>query len=202
MSTAKIHAVPPDEPEPPAFDPFDPEQLRIGAMADIEIEKVLTSVPVRKPNRREFVRVHDDPAFTLDTLLLERHDGMDRENYLVMPAVQHLVLLELRRVRLFTAITRRGVLILWPVPLPLEDADRMRRISETALLAAEQAKTLWVRVSWSRDLGGYELHRAKGDLGEPQWPAKSFRDLIEIAFRHNVIDRPDHPVIRELEGEL
>jgi hypothetical protein len=202
LSTTKIHAVPPDEPEEPAFDPFDPEQLRTAAMADIEIEKVLTSVPVRKPDRREFVRVHPDPAYTLDTLLLERRNGIDQENYLVMPAIQHLVLPELRRVRLFTAITRRGVLFLWPIKLPLEDADRMRRVSETALLAAEQAKTLWVRVPWNHDLGGYELHRAKGDLGEPQWPDKSYRDLLEIAFRHNVIDRPDHPVIRELEGEL
>ncbi len=201
MTTSKIHAVSP-EPEEPVFDPFDPEQLRIGAMADIEIEKVLTTVPVRKPDRREFVRVHDDPAFTLDTLLLERHDGIDRESYLVAPPIQHLVAPELRRTRLFTAITRRGVVFLWPVKLPIEDADRLRRVSETALLAAEQAKTLWVRVPWNRDLGGYELHRAKGDLGEPQWPAKSFRDLIEIAFRHNVIDQPDHPVIRELEGEL
>ena len=44
--------------------------------------------------------------------------------------------------------------------------------------------------------------RAKGDLGEPQWPDKSFRDLLEIAFRCNLIDRPDHPVISELAGEL
>ena len=55
---------------------------------------------------------------------------------------------------------------------------------------------------WERDLGGYEMQRAKGDLGEPQWPEKSFRDLLEIAFRHNLIDRPDHPVIRELAGEM
>ena len=45
-------------------------------------------------------------------------------------------------------------------------------------------------------------HVAKGDLGEPQWPDKSFRELIAIAFRDNVIDRADHPVIRELNGEI
>ena len=53
-----------------------------------------------------------------------------------------------------------------------------------------------------RDLGGYALFRAKGDLGEPQWPDKSFRDLIELAFRSHLIDRPDHEVVRELAGEL
>ena len=46
------------------------------------------------------------------------------------------------------------------------------------------------------------MFRAKGDLGEPQWPEKSFRELLEIAFRSYLIDRPDHEVIRELAGEL
>jgi len=36
----------------------------------------------------------------------------------------------------------------------------------------------------------------------PQWPDKSFRDLIELAFRHNRIDRANHPVIQRLDGEL
>jgi hypothetical protein len=192
------------EPVKPAepVDPFDPETLRVGAGADIAIEKVLTAVPVRKPDRREFFRVHPDPAYCVDTLVLERHDGMDKESYLVAPEIQHLVLPELHRVRLFTAMSRRGVLFFWPAKLPLGDSDRLRRMSETALLCAEQAKSLWVRVMWSKDLGGYELLRAKGDLGEPQWPDKSLRDLLEIAFRHNRIDGADHPVIRELAGEL
>jgi hypothetical protein len=185
-----------------AFDPFDPENLKIDAMEDLAIEKVLTAVPVRKPDRREFFRVHPDPAFAVDTLVLERHDGMDRQSYLVAPEIQHMVLPEMHRVRLHTAITRRGVVFLWPIKLPLEDSDRLRRLSDTALLAAGQAKTLWVRIAWSRDLGGYEMFRAKGDLGDPVWPPNSFRDLIELAFRHYRIDRADHDVIKELEGEL
>ena len=31
---------------------------------------------------------------------------------------------------------------------------------------------------------------------------RGFRDLLEIGFRHNLIDGADHPVIRELAGEL
>lgn len=181
-------------------DPFDPETLRLNAGADVNVEKVLTAVPVRKPKRTEFVRVH--PDYVSDALVLEREDGLDKECYLVTSEVQHLVLPELRRTRLFTAISKRGTVFLWPVKLPGDDNDRFRRTADTALQAAEQAKTLWVKVVWNRDLGGYEMFRAKGDLGEPQWPDKSFRDLLEIAFRLNLIDRPDHPVIKELAGEL
>lgn len=183
-----------------AADPFDPESLRLNAGTDVNIEKVLTAVPVRKPKRTEFVRVH--PDYMSDALVLERDDGLDRECYLVTPEVQHLVLPELRRTRLFVTINKRGTVFLWPVKLPGDDNDRFRRMADTALQAAEAAKALWVKVVWNRDLGGYEMFRAKGDLGEPQWPDKSFRDLIEIAFRLNLIDREDHPVIQELAGEL
>lgn len=159
-------------------------------------------MPVKKPKRDVFVRVHPDPKYVLDTLLLERDTGMEKESYLVAPEVQPVVLPELRRTRLFVAMSKRGTLFIWPIKLPLEGNDSGRRIADTALQCAEQAKTLWVRVVWNKDLGGYEMFRAKGDLGEPQWPDKSFRDLIAIAFRHNRIDRADHPVIKELEGQL
>src|SRR5262245_50913119 len=121
-------------PENVKSDPFDPEALRINAGADIDVERVLTAVPVRKPKRTEFVRVH--PNYALDALLLEREDGLDRESYLVTPEVQHLVLPELRRTRLFVAITKRGTVFLWPIKLPGDDNDRFRRMADTALQAA------------------------------------------------------------------
>ena len=185
-----------------APDPFDPESLRVQAGDGIELERMLTAVPVRKPKRNEYVRVHPDPAFCIDVRILERENGMERESYLVPPEMAHLVADETRVTRLFTAMTKRGLLFLWPVKLPVEGNDSGRRVYETALQATEYAKKLWVRVAWNRELGGYELFRAKGDLGEPQWPEKSFRDLLAIAFVTNIIDRPDHPVIRELNGEL
>jgi hypothetical protein len=181
-------------------DPFDPATLRVDALADVDVEKILTAVPVRRPNRTEFFRIH--PEYVTDTLVLEYVDGLDRETYLVQRELQDLVGHELRAVRLFTAINKRGTVFLWPAKLPREDSDAGRRWAETALQAAEQAKRLWVKMRGNRDLGGYEVFRAKGDLGEPQWPDKSFRDLIEIAFRDRLIDRPDHEVIRELAGEL
>jgi hypothetical protein len=182
------------------FDPFDPAALRADTLADVEVEKMLTAVPVRKPARTDFFRVH--PEWVFDTYVLEREDGMDRETYIVAPNLIDQLAPELQRVRLFTVINRRGVVSLWPAKLPREGSNTGRRWAETALQAAEQATKLWVRMQADKDLGGYQILRAKGDLGSPQWPDKSHRDLIEIAFRNNVIDSPDHVVIRELNGEL
>jgi hypothetical protein len=85
------------------LDPFDPETLRVTAGSDIEVERVLTSVPVKKPKRDAFIRVH--PEYVLDTLILERDSGMEKESYLVAPEVQDLVLQELRRTRLLLAVS-------------------------------------------------------------------------------------------------
>ena len=197
MTKANIHAVPGD---PDPFDPFDPETLKVNALTDVDVEKILTAVPVRRPNRNEFFRVH--PKFVTDTLVLEREDGLDRETYLVLPGVQDLVVHELRRVRLFVVINKRGTLFLWAAKLPREDSDAGRRWAETALQAAEQAKTLWIKMHGNRDLGGYEIFRARGDLGEPQWPEVRVSGFDRIAFRDRLIDRSDHPVIRELAGEI
>ena len=53
-----------------------------------------------------------------------------------------------------------------------------------------------------RDLGAYAHVRARGNLDEPKWPDKTFGELLRIAFAARIIDRPDHPYIRELNGEL
>jgi len=182
------------------YDPFDTSSLRDDSLGDIRVEKVLTAVPVRRPKRNEYVRVH--PEFVCDRKLVERDTGMEKECYLITPEVEDLVLEEWRWTRLFVAITRRGTVFIWPIKIPLEGSGTGARIFETAAKGAEQARSLWTKLVWDRDLGGYEMFRAKGDLGEPVWPEKSFRDLMEIAFRNYLIDTEDHPVIRELEGQL
>jgi hypothetical protein len=51
----------------PAANPFDPAALRLDqSFAEmVGVKKLLTTVPVRKPNRQDFVRVHPDPAYRL-----------------------------------------------------------------------------------------------------------------------------------------
>jgi hypothetical protein len=48
----------------------------------------------------------------------------------------------------------------------------------------------------------YDIIRARGDLGDPQWPDHSFESLIKLAFRDNLIDSADHAVVRDLYGDI
>src|SRR5215471_21625328 len=105
-----------------APDPFDPASLRLDPSyaETIGVRKLLITVPVRKPNRQEFVRVHPDPMYRLTSAaIIEIKE--DREIYLIAPPLAQLLQDEFCPAILFTAVNRQGVVFLWPVKLPAAD---------------------------------------------------------------------------------
>ena len=186
----------------PTPDPFDPASLRLDqSYADtVGVKKLLTTVPVRKPGRQDFVRVHPDPGYRLTpAAIIEVKE--DREVYLVIPDMAQALPGEFSTATLFTAISRQGTLFLWPVKLPRPDG-RQNEWHRSAAEGAERAMEKWVRVTSSMALGAYEIFEASGELPEPVWPDYSFRQILEIAFRDRVVDRPDHPLVQRLRGDV
>jgi hypothetical protein len=172
-------------------------------LENIGVEKITLTIPVRRPGRNEFFRVHPDSAMTVDWFVLERDDDMDRKFYWVTEEFRGDLLDELKPVRIFTCINKRGTMFLWPARLPASDNRLGRRWHESALEIAEHAKNSWVKMQGKRDLGAYEMYRAKGDLGDPQWPDKPLSDLLRVAFKDDLlISSINHPVLRELAGEI
>jgi hypothetical protein len=192
----------PEDTSNPLEDPFDPERLRATSFDDIAIERVTLVVPVRRPARGEFFRVNASADYSVDWWVLERNDDLDRQTYWVTERYRAELLDDLRRVRVFTCVNKRGTVYLWPCKLPTDNTSS-RHWAESALRVAEDAKHVWVKMAGNRDLGAYELFKAQGDLGEPIWPDKSFSDLLRLAFDNGrLIDSLDHPVLRELRGEF
>jgi hypothetical protein len=190
--TIKNAATPPN--------PFNPATLRLDqSFADtVGVKKVLTTVPVGKPNKQDFVRVHPDLAFRLTpAAIIEVKE--DREVYLVRPDMARDLAGEVSAVTLFTAINRQGVLRLWPVKLPGPDG-RYNEWHRSALEAAERAMERWVRVTANMALGAYEIFEAVGDLPEPVWPGNPFEEILKIAFGDRFVDSADHPVVQRLRG--
>ena len=63
--------------------PFDPASLRLDQnfAETVGVKKLLTTVPVRKPKRQDFIRVHPDPTYRLTpAAIIELQE--DREVYL------------------------------------------------------------------------------------------------------------------------
>ena len=182
-------------------DPFDLSRLRLSQdfASKIGVKKDLLTVPVRKPDRQWFVRVHPDPVWRLETAILEIRD--ERESYLVEPELWAELPGELVPKVLFTAINRQGVVFLWPVRLPGEDG-RHDEWNRSALEAAELATKRWVRVASNTHLGAYEVCQASADVPDPEWPDVGFKRVLEVAFKDRFIKALDHPVVRRLRGEL
>ena len=183
-----------------APDPFDPARLRLSqdfaAMAGVR--KVLTVVPCRKPHRHEFVRVRPGEDWRLETGMFE--DKVNRDVYLVAPALWPELVGEVVPVCLFTTINRQGDVFLWPCKLPAADG-RSNTWNESALAAAKLAEAGWLRIGANMGAGCYDTWEAVGEIPEPKWPDVSFRELLRLCFQGRMIDRADHPIIRALRGE-
>jgi hypothetical protein len=159
--------------------------------------EVVAHVPVRKPNRVDFFRVHPDPDMSLVTTVFL--DKEENECFFVAPEMRDALLGEIRPVLLLTVITRQGVVSIWPMRI-VTDGTRRDAWAETSAEAAEFAKRKWIRMPADMSLGAYRIFEAQGELSEPVWPDKTLQQLLEIAFRDRVIDSEVHPVIRKLRG--
>ena len=183
----------------PKSQSFDLSRLRLSQnfAEKVGVKKALLTVPVRKPGRQEFIRVHPGEDMVIQTAVIELKE--DHETYLVEPNLWSEMPSELAPKALFTTINRQGVLTLWPVRLPGEDG-RHDEWSRSALEAVEIAKTRWIRIVANMALQAYEVFEATGNLPDPKWPEISFQRILEIAFKDRFIRTLDHPVVRRLKG--
>jgi hypothetical protein len=182
------------------FDNLDSFKLSQSFADTVGVKKVLNTVPVGKPNKQDFIRVHPGPEFRLSpAALIELKD--DRESYLVTPTMAMNLPGEFSPCTLFLTINRQGVLRVWPVKLPGADG-KVNPWHQSAAEAAERAMTCWVRVTANMSLGAYELFEATSKLSDPVWPDEhSFPQILQIAFRGRVVDSPDHPLVLKLQGQ-
>ncbi len=186
--------------KPSLAEKFNPQRLRIAQNfgETTATQKKLTSVPVNKPNKQQWVRVHPDATYRLDVAIIEMKEG--NHMYVVEPSLVPELATEVTFATLFTAITREGNPFLWPVKLP-DPEGRPNSWNESAREAASEAITSWVRVQANMAIGAYEYWVAPGDLAQPKFPDLSFAELLAIAFKGDrFIETLDHPVVGRLRG--
>ena len=161
----------------------------------VGVKRPLLTVPVRKPLKTDFIRVHSEHM--LDCFGLELKT--DREHYFVVPTLAPTLIEFVEPVRLRLCVTRQGTVFLWPVKLPKDDR-RPNSWHASAAEAAALAETQWTRVASDMQLGAYQPYLAEADLGAPKWPEESWPDVVRVALRDKMIETESHPVVRELRG--
>jgi hypothetical protein len=180
------------------LDPFDPAKLRLSESGQIGVRRVLTTISCDKPGRQQFVRVHPDPEFRVDTAIFK--DEINRESYLVDRSLWDELAGDIQPTTLFAAITRRDTLFLWPVRIPDPDRPNQWHVSQRA--AVQIAITRWIRMSSNVPDGRYDVFEATGDVPEPEWPDMDFREMLTLCFSDRFIDSLDHSVLQQLRGAV
>lgn len=185
-------------------DLFDLNKLRITTDFDseIELERVISTVPVRKPGKEHFIRTHPGSDYRVTVGLIELKE--EGTTYLVVDqALREKLLSEPTYVEktLVTAMTANGILFLWPLRGPGRDG-RLDAWSLSAIEAAKRAEREWVRVIANMTLGAYNIVIGRGIHKEPVWPQLTLGELIRVAFQDKFINHLDHPVLKSLRGEV
>lgn len=186
---------------PAVADPFDLGNLRLTQNFEdtVGVRKLLTVVPIRKPTRQEFVRVHPGEDWQLDTPILTiKEEG---EYYLVARELWSDLQDDLDPRRLVVTISRQNVVAVWPLKLP-DGEGRLDNWSRSALAAVERATKAWVKLQGNRSLGAYDLYEGSFDLPEPVWPEMDFQTIIRTAFKDFYIHDVNHPALKRLRGEV
>ncbi len=185
--------------EPERDDPFDLSKLRLDQSftETAGVKKLLTTVPVRKPNPQDFVRVHAGEDYRDDFALIELKD--DRETYLVLPSIAREIPGDFFMATIRTAINRQGNIFLWPIRMPGPDG-KILECHRSAAEAATVAARRWVRVKWNQGNGAYDIFVAEAAIAEPAWPEVPFQELLRIGFRDRLVDNIDHAVLKRLRG--
>ena len=167
------------------------------------VKKLISRIPVERPNPHEFVRVHPDLSYQAAVF----EDKLDKETFVIMdPQLQEQLFSELVYKVFYPYVNQRGVLKLWPIRLPDGDG-KLDSYNRTAMEAVKIAKQKWTRIKSNKDLAGYDIFEAENQAVLPKWPdivnePKAMHRILEIAFRDNRISDSDHPVIRRnIKGE-
>ena len=177
-------------------DPFDLQSLALSQdfTETAGVKKLLRTIPVRKPNPQDFVRVHPDPEYRGNFWAVDLKD--DRETFLVRPEIAPELAGELVTRTIYTAINRQGVLFLWPVPVATADGKQLEwwrsmreEQSQHVALAAGQGR----HEPWCLpDVRGRRRH------GRPRMAGRAVPGILRIAFRDRMIATTDHPFARPI----
>ncbi len=160
------------------------------------IKKLLTTVPVRKPNKTVYFRTH--PEFRMDVSLLEY--GYEKDLYVVPPELVSEVGVQTKPTRLVLAVDRYDKVFIWPLTIP--DSENPLLWHTSAMEADVVAQKEWIRIEADKAGGSYEVTPGKIQIYEPAWPDVPWNQLVSIAFKKKIIDKFNHPVLQKLRGEL
>lgn len=176
------------------------DNIRVSQDYDNQLgtKKELIRVPIKKPDKHEWVRVHKNEEYHVEVELIE--DKEEKEIYLVHPKLHGIVSHEAVRMKLYYAITSHNDIFLWPAKM-VDQNGKLDSWSKSRHKAAEKAKEKWVRVISNHNNRVYDVLIPRDELDDPKWPDHSIEEIYRVAFEERIVDDLKHPLLKMLRGE-
>ncbi len=161
-------------------------------------EQLINDLPVRRPHKNWFVRVHPDPELTTTIWILE--DDRDSTEYLVLKGPLGELRDYAKRKQLLVGQNDSGNLFVWLVGRPV---DMENDWNTSALAIANIARERWIQCKANRQMGRYQAHEPRSaSFPEPDWPdaVSDLGEVLNLAFGEHVIADLEHPVAKRVLG--
>ena len=184
-------------------DPMDMSQFAVTDTVNVAgAKKEIVHLKVGKPGKTQFVRACSDPDYSMSVYLIEFKE--ERETYIVLPAAaEALSGLDLVKIQELTlAVDRQGNYFLWQSTPESVQTSGNKSWASSMRLALDAAKRRWVRVASNMHNSSYDLFSASGDIPDPVWTDKTMSELLKIAFAGFIVTDANHPIVKQLLGEL
>lgn len=189
---------------------IDLNALKLKPRNDIiKTAPLLKTIRTQKPNNTDFFRIRPGEEWMMDLPLFapKGKKGGNNKKYLVMPEF-HPELEErnsLQNVRFyFGIIWGSNILFLSDVGIKCNEEGVMNSFNKSRHELYALAMEKWISISANDALKAYTASEAKSKIPDPVYPNKptNIGEAIQIAFKDNVIDREDHPILKRLRGEI
>jgi len=173
--------------------------LRKTPKLAIKRTQVLVNVAVDKPPKDCHFRAH--PEWSLDDQYVVKDDH-GAYYFVTYDMRSHPKLV--KRLRLVTiaviAIWPADTVQIWPVPVLGQQKRDDHKTWKSCRSAFELSREQWVQLTWSEETQDFTVETAEGITHQPNWPNKTFEELLKIGFAEKILDNEDHDYVRQLRG--
>jgi hypothetical protein len=157
------------------------------------------AVTIGKPKADMFFQPHPDPEMRGFYFIIPSTFGSSRPSLLIHPDVAAVHPAICKRVMLVLCATADRNFFLWPIP----QQDRFGNLNDWHRSAMEELEDSFGK--WTR-LEAKERNYESSDVededkpADPEWPTKSFPQIVREAFVDHIIERLDDPRLLKIVG--
>ena len=197
----------------PAPTPENKPRTKLFTLENLALAEELLAVPppadapieLGKPNQNKFMRVCDNPAYSIVYPGLFYGEDRQKELYVMPPQLAK----DLRaketfkglicQVRLTLCSFLDGQKFIWPTRV---NEGRPSKYSMSVDVTLDSGKRQWLRLTWVMEGSYYDITPLAVDTPPPSWPERDFLELLETAVgESHMIFSEDHEVIEKLAGK-